>query len=123
MLPYVVLIALAILGYCVWLFPAFQFLRKYRQKVAKGDVKPERSELEVAGVNVHIYPSAKPSSTTLIIVAGLHPNGIYDPRFVSFAESCAQEGFQVAGFDVSDFRNFLLTKRTFDTILSVADEL
>jgi hypothetical protein len=117
------LICLAILLYCVWVFPAFQFLRKYRQKVAKGDVNPHKSELEVAGVNVHIYPSAKPSSTTLIVVTGLHPNGIYDPRFVSFAESCAQEGFQIAGLDVSDFRNFLLTKSTFDTILSVVDQL
>jgi pimeloyl-ACP methyl ester carboxylesterase len=123
MLFIIPLIGLVILAYCVWIFPAFRFFRKYREKVAKGDVNPHRSEVKVAGVDVHIYPSAKPSSTTLIVVTGLHPNGIYDPRFVSFAETCAQEGFQVAGLDVSDFRNFLLTKNTFNTILSVVDQL
>ena len=117
------LLAGAVFLYCLWIWPAFQFLRAYRQRIAKDGEDAPRSELQIAGVPVHIYPCPKPSSTTLIIISGLHPNGIYDPRFVAFAKSCTEQGFQVVAPDVADFRKFRIAPETFKTILSVADEL
>lgn len=59
-----------------------------------------------AGLTVHVYRPDRPVSTTLVLVPGLHPDGIGDPRLRSFAAAAAQAGFQVVAADVEEFRTF-----------------
>lgn len=107
---------------CAWLWPAFKFLNNYRHRIAE-DGASRRSDLEIAGTATHIYPGPKPGSATLVIVPGLHPNGILDPRFVAFAKCCTEAGFQVVAPDIKDFRNFRITRDTFRTAQTFMDAL
>jgi dienelactone hydrolase len=82
-----------------------------------------RSERIIGGLNVHIYDAVSKSATVLIVIPGLHPNGIFDPRFVGFANTCAEAGFQVIAPDIEDYRHFRLSESTFDKALAVMEEL
>jgi hypothetical protein len=116
------LTGLALLVYGLWLWPAFRFLQKYRSSVAQG-TPHNRSEVLIDDTKVHVYTPASGFKTVLIIVPGLHPNGIFDARFVAFANLCAAAGFQIVAFDIEEFRNFRLTKTTFDKTLSLMEAL
>ncbi len=122
------LILLLILVVCLllsawWLYPAFRFLRNYQKKVAGGVESADRRELRLKenNLNLHIYAPSIPARTTLLIVPGLHPQGIEDPRFIGFAVSCAEAGFQVIAPDIREFRDFHITQNSIDDLETVID--
>jgi pimeloyl-ACP methyl ester carboxylesterase len=118
-----VLLLFVLLCGVLWLFPAYWFLRKYEQRLASGSGKPRRTEKNVAGVTVHLYDAPAKAGTTLIVVPGLHPKGIYDHRFIAFAETCAEAGFPVVAPDLPEFRNFKITNESLKILHSVIDEV
>ena len=107
----------------IWLFPAFRFLRKYEQRLAAGPGKPQRTERKIGNVTVHLYNPSEEARTTLIVVPGLHPKGIYDSRFIAFAETCAEAGFPVVAPDLPEFRNFKITNESVAILRSVMEEM
>ena len=118
----------------LWLAPAYRFLRKYEQRLAKqvgaglvparkrAGTSPAPTERKVGSVTLHLYESPN-ARTTLIIVPGLHPEGIHDNRFVAFAETCAEAGFSVVAADIPEFRDFKITIESIQILRSVLDEM
>jgi pimeloyl-ACP methyl ester carboxylesterase len=107
----------------LWLFPAYRFLRKYEQRLETASGKARRTETKVGDITVHLYNPPEKAGTTLIVVPGLHPKGIYDNRFIAFAETCAEAGFPVVAPDIPEFRNFKITNESVQIIRSVMDEV
>ena len=70
-----------------------------------------------------LYRSHAQASSTLIAVPGLHPDGIYDPRFGAFASACTAAGFQVIALDVREFREFSITLGSVDLIAALVRSL
>lgn len=106
----------------MWLAPAYRFLRKYEQRLATGSGGSRHTERKVGGVTLHLYDSPD-ARTTLIVVPGLHPKGIYDHRFVAFAETCAEAGFRVVAPDLPEFRNFKITNESVQILRFVLNEV
>jgi hypothetical protein len=103
-----------------WLWPAVCFLTRATDAPARFCADPpvrwsERAVPE-AGLAVHVYEPAQPATSTLVLVPGLHPLGVRDPRFRSFARACAVAGFQVVAPDVVDFRTFHIEPGVVDTV-------
>ena len=140
-----VLIVFALLCGAHWLFPAYRFLRKYEQRLATGKqvgaglvparkragTSPaptngsggsRRAERKLGSITLHLYEFAN-ASTTLIVVPGLHPKGIYDDRFVAFAETCAEAGYSVVAPDLPEFRDFKITNESLEILRFVLDEV
>lgn len=118
-----VLLVFVLLCGVIWLFPANRFLRKYERRLAAEGTKPKRVERKIGDVTVHLYDPAGKSGTTLILVPGLHPNGIHDNRFIAFAETCAEAGFHVVAPDIPEFRNFKITNESVAILRSVIEEI
>ena len=122
LLPALILIALAF-ALVFWLYPAFQFLRQYEQKLKSASAITPPEEITLPDVQIHIYRPPKNQGTTLIVVPGLHPSGIRDPRFIAFAETCARAGFLVIAPDIAEFRNFIITSESLRILRSVVNAL
>lgn len=101
---------------------AIRFLRD-QQKVARSTgIAPEEMVISDAGVTIRIYPS-RGAGATLILVPGLHPDGINDARAQTFAASCARAGFQVLALDVPEFRTFHITNDAVERISALVAAL
>lgn len=97
-------------------FRAMRFLREQQKAAAAHVIIPEEKMVPQAGVNVRVYPS-KNANATLVLVPGLHPDGVYDRRAQTLAASCAHAGFQVVAVDIPEFRTFHITN---DGVQSIA---
>ncbi len=86
-------------------------------------VTSTKLDLPRIGTSVQIFQPEDEASATLIIVPGLHPFGIFDSRFQSFAESCAESGFLVVTLDVPEFRNFQVTPSAVNLISNLVGAL
>ena len=106
----------------LWLYPSFQFLRGYEHRLARGTfASPE--ERKLGEVVLHIYRPPRKNGSTLILVPGLHPDGIYDKRFKSFATSCAETGFYVVAPDLTEFRSFHITNKSVEIVRNTLDAM
>ena len=117
------LLAAAGLSLVLWLLPALQFLRNYEHRLAiTGNAINRRTE-KIGAVELHIYKPERQNGTTLIIVPGLHPEGIHDTRFMAFADTCAKAGFQVVAPDLVEFRDFRITNSSINILRSLIQAL
>ncbi len=107
----------------VWFFPAFRFLRAYEKKLAVPSTSVRYGEWKLPQVQLHIYSPPGKTETTLVLVPGLHPDGIHDRRFRAFAETCAEAGFQVVAPDILEFRNFHITNESVESLRNVLSSL
>lgn len=117
------ILAAAGLATALWLLPAFRFLRNYEQKLASSRPYIQPRELTLGGVEIHVYTPLEQTRSTLLIVPGLHPDGIFDRRFTAFAETCAESGFQVVAPDIVEFRNFNITGNSLTGLRNVMTAL
>ena len=117
------LILLALVCVTLWLYPAFQFLRGYEQKLKSTSAAIRRDEVRLGAVQLHVYKPSNNAGSVLVLIPGLHPNGIQDPRFTAFADSCAEAGFLVVTPDIQEFRNFKITNESVAILRSVIDSL
>jgi pimeloyl-ACP methyl ester carboxylesterase len=120
-------VALAGGGSGLWLRPAVCFLARGMDTPLRfcSETAPSRAErgLPDAGLTVEVYQPPQAATSTLVLVPGLHPQGIRDPRFRSFAAACAQAGFQVVAPDVVDFRTFHIQADVVDRLARLVDAL
>jgi hypothetical protein len=124
----VAVLLLAITGFLAVLFyPTICFLRHFQNgKALPFCTTPVvKKELEVpqVGASVQIFTPDITTHSTLIIVPGLHPQGIYDERFQAFANSCAESGFTVVAPDVMEFRKFQVSSDSVSLITRLVDSL
>lgn len=103
-----------------WLLPAVCFLTRATDAqlrfCAHHQVRWSEREVPEAGFTVHLYEPEQPATATLVLVPGLHPEGVRDPRFRSFAAACAGAGFQVVAPDVVEFRTFHIEAAVVDKL-------
>lgn len=115
----VVLAAASVAG-GAWLLPAVCFLTRATDAPARFCAHPQarwsEQEIAEAGLTVDVYEPPRPATSTMVLVPGLHPLGVRDPRFRSFATACADAGFQVVAPDVVDFRRFHIEPGVVDTL-------
>jgi pimeloyl-ACP methyl ester carboxylesterase len=97
------------------MFKAFRFLSDFSNALKQPESHPPTTRIHEASLNTVIYPNASARST-LILVPGLHPDGIFDRRMQAFAQACARAGFQVVAPDIEDFRNLNLTTHSIDLL-------
>ena len=117
------LLAAAGLSSVLWLLPALRFLRNYEHRLAASGSTINRLTENMGAVELHIYKPERQNGATLIIVPGLHPEGIHDSRFIAFAETCAKAGFQVVAPDLREFRDFRITNQSIQILRSLMDDL
>lgn len=65
-------------------------------------------------------PAVEGRTAGLIVIPGLHPKGIEEPRFQLLAGASARQGFTVLAPDLEDFRHFQITERSIEAIVSAA---
>jgi hypothetical protein len=110
-LPLFLAVIIALIA--VYLYPSVCFLQRFRngKELPFCRESVTRTELHVASAktSVQIFKPDGKSNATLMIVPGLHPHGIHDPRFQAFAASCAEAGFTVVAADIIEFRKFQIT--------------
>jgi hypothetical protein len=111
----------------VWLRPAVCFLARGTDTPLRfcAEAPTRRSERAIpeAGLSVEVYDPPQPATSTLVLVPGLHPQGIRDPRFRSFADACAQAGFAVVAPDVVEFRTFHIEGQVVDRLARLVEAL
>jgi hypothetical protein len=117
----------SIAGGAAWLRPAVCFLARGTDTPLRfcPETAIRRTEKAVpeAGLTVDVYDPPRPATATLVLVPGLHPEGIHDPRFRSFASACAQAGFQVVAPDLVEFRTFHIEAQVVDRLARLVEAL
>lgn len=125
LLPLVLLAAIAILAYSF--YPTICFLKRFREgkPLPFCAIPVARTEVEVPKIKttVQIFRPDRKTHATLILVPGLHPRGIHDERFQSFAISCAESGFLVVAPDIIEFRRFQITPNAVELISKLVQAL
>ncbi len=71
-------------------------------------------------VRARLYRPARFSGRTIVLVAGVHADGIDEPRLVGFARHLAAEGEAVVTPRLADLEQYRLTAGTTDTIEDAA---
>jgi hypothetical protein len=117
------LLVAALGGMFLWLLPAFRFLSNYERRLATPSTDLQRKELNLPLSLVHLYPTQNSNGAVLILVPGIHPNGIHDRRFSAFAETCAEAGFYVVAPDIPEFRNFHITHESVNILKAILNAL
>jgi pimeloyl-ACP methyl ester carboxylesterase len=111
----------------LWLRPAVCFLARGTDTrlgfCAEAPTRRSEHVLSEAGLTVEVYQPPQPATATLVLVPGLHPQGIRDPRFRSFADACAQAGFAVVAPDVVEFRTFHIQADVVDRLARLVEAL
>jgi hypothetical protein len=111
----------------LWLRPAVCFLARGMDAPLGfcGEAPARRSERAIpeAGLTVEVYEPPQAATATLVLVPGLHPQGIRDPRFRSFADACAQAGFAVVAPDLVEFRTFHIEADVVDRLARLVEAL
>jgi hypothetical protein len=114
----ILLLATALVLFLLWILPAIRFQADLQKRLNGSSTKTSRSEIRITEANLraHVYRPSKDSHSTLILLPGLHPQGIEDSRFSALAEACAGAGFHVIAPDIVEFRNFRITPETVDLL-------
>jgi len=123
----VAFLALAVLAASViWLYPSVRFIRLTQ----KGSYSPssrfaEGPQIEIpeAGISIRLYGDLKSCTSALVLLPGLHPSGIEDPRYQAFAQTCARAGFLVVAPDVQAFRQVRIEPQTVDQLSQLMESL
>lgn len=113
-----------------YLLPAIRFLKSFARSLGENSAHPS-NRFNVGAINhatdstikIEVYSHKQNARCTLITIPGLHPAGIYDPRFRAFAASCAEAGFYVVAPDIEDFRNLKVTPESVSQIDLVLQEV
>lgn len=105
--------------------PAVRFLRFLRDReTATAAVRTQPfSTTQIAGVRVDCYGSFSKTRSALILLPGLHPDGIDDRRFQTLADSCAAAGFLVIAPEMQEFRECKISGGTVDFIEHLIEAL
>ncbi len=110
----------------IWLYPAVRFIRLTK----KGTYSPSSRfaagplrEVPQAGTPIRLYGDPENCTSTLVMLPGLHPNGIDDPRYQAFAQTCACAGFLVVAPDIQAFREFRIDPQTVDQLSQLIESL
>jgi Prolyl oligopeptidase family len=114
----VLLCAIPPLALFLYLRPSLDFLRSLRKGANNIRIDSRKNRFQF-----DIYPGHDEVTSTLLVVPGLHPNGIYDPRFRAFAQTCANTGFYVVAPDLEDFRNVKVTLDSSRQLVGVLNEM
>jgi dienelactone hydrolase len=67
-------------------------------------------------IRVRIFRPSGGAAHATLIVSGVHPDGIDEPRLVDLARDLSATGVNVVTPDIPDLRNYRLTARVTDTI-------
>jgi dienelactone hydrolase len=91
------------------------------RRVADLDTGPERArELQIPGaagpLRARAYEPARRGGRAALLVSGLHPSGIDEPRLVGLARQLAASGITVVTPDIPDLSRFAITPAITDGI-------
>jgi len=110
----------------IWLYPAVRFIRMTQ----KGFYSPSsrfaaglQIDVPEAGIAIRLYGDPESCPSTLVLLPGLHPDGIEDPRYQAFAQTCARAGFLVVAPDIQAFRQFRIDPQTVDQLAQLIESL
>jgi dienelactone hydrolase len=67
-------------------------------------------------LRARVYTPSRASGRTTLLVSGLHPSGIEEPRLVALARQVAASGLTVVTPDIYDLSHFAITPAITDTI-------
>src|SRR5262249_53676204 len=93
-----------------------------RNKLSSGEPTPGK-EIHISDILVQHYSALKQSTTTIVMVPGLHPHGIHDRRFRTLATILAEAGFHVLATDIPEFRSFEMTTSVLRILPTVLNRL
>jgi len=109
-----------------WLYPAIRFIRLTQKGVYSPSSRfaaGPQIDVPEAGIAIRLYGNPAVCSSTLVLLPGLHPNGVHDPRYQAFAQTCARAGFLIVAPDIQAFREFRIETETVDQLLCLIEAL
>src|SRR3954468_14632711 len=74
-------------------------------------------------IRVRIFTPVRQPAPAVLLVSGVHPDGIDEPRLLALAEDLAGTGVNVMTPEIPDLRQYRLTARVTDTIEHTAEWL
>lgn len=88
-------------------------------------VSQREIQIPVSGtaMRARVYEPDKGSRRTALLVPGLHPYGIDEPRFMRLSRELAASGISVVTPDIPDLSHFAITPNTTDAIEQTASWL
>jgi dienelactone hydrolase len=94
-------------------------------RAARWDGRPVTDTLEEIStpegrIRVRIFSPSGGAAHATLLVSGVHPDGIDEPRLVDLARDLSATGVTVVTPDIPDLRNYRLTARVTDTIEDAA---
>ena len=98
------------------------------RRVADLDVEPvTEREIEVplrsGSIRARVYEPSSGLKRTALLVSGLHPSGINEPRLVGLAQDLSASGVAVLTPDIPDLSQFAITPAITDAIEQTAEWL
>ncbi len=130
----IAVVSLAIAGGGAWLAPrlrALSFVIRAAdlqgpvRRLAEWGVPPDRERIDRIHtvrewVSVRVYAPRGHSRHTVLLVSGLHPAGIDEPRLMAFAKELARAGLTVVTPDIPELRRLEITTALTDRITEAA---
>jgi dienelactone hydrolase len=97
-------------------------------RVARWDARPVTARVETIAtpegpVRVRIFTPDATSGAAVLLVSGVHPDGIDEARLVALASDLASTGVNVVTPEIPDLRQYRLTARVTDTLEHAAEWL
>jgi dienelactone hydrolase len=84
-------------------------------------IQSEEVLIDPPALRARIYrPLGKGRTAGVLLIPGLHPQGVNDPRFDLLARAIVRQGFTVLGPDIVDFRRFQVTEACIGEIICAA---
>jgi hypothetical protein len=98
------------------------------RRLAEFDVEPitERDidlPLRSGSIRARVYEPVNGFDRTTLLVSGLHPSGIKEPRLVGLAQDLSASGIAVLTPDIAELSQFAITPAITDAIEQTADWL
>src|SRR3954468_24515530 len=81
----------------------------------------ERIATPDGSIRVRIFRPAGQSHSSILLVTGVHPGGIDEPRLIDLARDLAGTGVNVVTPEIPDLMEYRLTARVTDTIERAAE--
>jgi dienelactone hydrolase len=81
----------------------------------------ERISTPEGPIRVRIFKPAGRADTAVLLVSGVHPDGIDEPRLIDLAKDLAATGVNVVTPEIPDLMQYRLTARVTDTIEHAAE--
>lgn len=78
--------------------------------------RPTRIPVQHASIRARIYAPAQPPRQTVLLVSGLHPGGIDEPRLVALARTLAEANVMVVTPEIPELSRFEITPLLTDRI-------